>query len=91
MTFALCFETEKDWRLADTIMEDLPETDTLSIQDWWGKVAKNGDVEGFLVHYFLLRHRKINDSRFGTVESLSKKLASEISTFPNWLLGSTEQ
>lgn len=86
LLFALCFGSETDWRLADDLMEALPDTNIESVQSWWQDLGNEDDVEGFLVHYFLLRHRKIKSSSLGLIEDLSATLSEKLEVFPDWLV-----
>lgn len=86
LLFALIYGTDEDWKFSDELMKEMPDSDTANIESWWENVGKNGDPEGLLVHYFLLRHDKIKKSVFGNKEQLSKKLSEEIKGFPSWLI-----
>lgn len=85
LTFTLCFGSDEDWHLADELMKRLPETNTLSIRSWWEEVGHNGEIEGFLVHFFLLRHEKIEHSTLGSVKSIALRLKKKLDGFPDWL------
>ncbi len=86
LLMALRFGGEDDWKLSDDLMKEMPDTSVFSVRSWWADVANDGDVEGFLVHYFLLRHKKMDKSDLGDKEQLSKKLSEEIEGFPEWLI-----
>lgn len=86
LTFSLCLGTDDDWHIADKLMAAISVDDTMGIQAWWCDVAKNGDVEGYLVHYFLLRHRKMQSSVLGSDVSIRQKLVNDIIPFPEWLI-----
>ena len=85
LAFALCFGSDSDWQIADEIMKNLPATNTMSIVRWWYDIAKTGDIEGLLVHFFLLRHQKIEHSDLGSIKSIALRLANRIDGFPEWL------
>lgn len=87
LTFILRSGEEQDWRLADELFANLKENDIdfFDVISWWENVDKSGDVEGALVHFFLLRHKKIEKSSLGNIEQLSQKLSEEIKSFPVWL------
>lgn len=84
--FAINLGTDSDWKISDELMEKLPSGNLIGVQSWWEDVGNKGDIEGVLVHYFLLRHKKIAKSTFGDLEDLSKKLVEGIQSFPEWLV-----
>ena len=76
-----------DWRSQNAADADkMAHVNISSVQSWWEDVGSEGDVEGLLVHFFLLRHGKIKKSIFGDVEQLSQRLSSELDNFPDWLI-----
>lgn len=81
----MCFGSDLDWQLADEIMKHLPKNNTMNIVGWWSDVAQAGEIEGFLVHFFLLRHDKIDQSSLGSIKSLAVRLKKSIKGFPEWL------
>lgn len=87
LTFILKSGEEQDWRLADDLFSSLNEgdDDISNANSWWEKVGETGDIEGFLVHFFLLRHQKIEFSDLGTIKSLAIRLSKNIGSFPKWL------
>lgn len=85
LTFALCFGTDQDWHLADDLMKKLPDKDAKRIYAAWPESTRKEDIEGVLIHYFLLRHKKAQKSPLGSAEFMSKRLSSELSNFPDWL------
>lgn len=86
LLLAIRFGDDSDWRLSDELIKKMPENNMFGVQSWWEDVGNNGDVEGLLVHFFLLRHNKIKKSIFGDLEQLSIKLSMEIKNFPKWLM-----
>lgn len=78
---------DDDWHIADELMSILPNTDTMTkrVKSWWKNVGEKGETEGFLVHFFLLRHQLIQFSEFGSIKSLAIRLSNNIESFPNWL------
>lgn len=87
LTFILRSGEEQDWRLADELFANLNENDIdiFNVSSWWENVEKSGDVEGSLVHFFLLRHEKIEHSDLGSIKSIALRLANSIDGFPEWL------
>lgn len=87
LTFILKSGEEQDWRLADDLFSSINETDTdiVGVDYWWENVGKKGDMEGFLVHFFLLRHQKLEYSNLGSLKSLALRLTKEMDNFPGWL------
>lgn len=85
LAFCLSFGSDTDWQIADDLMRNLPETNTISIVNWWSDIAKMGEIEGFLVLFFLLRHKKIEHSALGSIKSIVIKLKKNLESFPDWL------
>ena len=85
LALSLCLGAEDDWRLADRLMSFIPSDRALSVAKWWEQVGKSGDHEGALVHLWLLRHRMMALSVFGTQESIYKRLVQSLPTLPNWM------
>lgn len=82
--FALNLSAPDDWRTADELFSLLP--DELNGADlWWESLGKKDDPEGYLVHFFLLRHEKIEQSRLGSTKCIVARLAKSIRSFPEWL------
>lgn len=86
LTFSLCLGTDEDWHIADKLMAVLSIDDIMGVLSWWSDVAKRGDLEGYLVHFFLLRHHDMLSSDLGTVDIIREKLANGITSFPKWLI-----
>lgn len=84
LLFALSLSTPKDWRTADELFSLLPN-ELNGSDNWWENIGKNDEIEGLLVHFFLLRHRKIDHSELGSINSLVQRLTQRIDEFPNWL------
>ena len=85
LIFALSLGTEEDWHLADGLMKLVPPAGVAPIQRRWSYGGHRDSLECMLVHYFLLRHHKIDRSGYGTAEAMSRRLAAGIATFPEWL------
>ena len=84
LLFALNLSTPIDWKTADDLFALLPNELT-GADSWWEKLGKNNESEGYLVHFFLLRHGKIEQSSLGSTKSLAMRLAKSIDGFPEWL------
>lgn len=84
LLFALRLSTPNDWKTADDIFSLLPDELT-GADSWWEKLGKNNESEGYLVHFFLLRHQKIEFSKLGSEKSLAIRLSKNVNSFPNWL------
>lgn len=84
LLFALSLSEPDDWRTADDLFSLLPNS-LVGAEDWWEELGKKGDLEGWLVHFFLLRHEKIDHSDLGSIKSLAQRLAQHIDGFPDWL------
>ena len=85
LTFALCYGEDKDWHLSDELMKNLSAYKVSGVSSWWKDVAAQGDIEGDLVHYFLLRHNKIDESELGSLKSLSRRIRKNIPGLPGWI------
>lgn len=84
LLFALRLSTPDDWKTADELFALLPNGLT-GADSWWEKLGKNNESEGYLVHFFLLRHEKIKHSDLGSIKSIAKRLVNSIDGFPEWL------
>ena len=84
LLFALNLSAPNDWKTADALFSLLP--DRLSGADsWWENLGSKDEVEGYLVHFFLLRHEKIEQSSLGSIKSIVTLLTKSIDGFPEWL------
>ena len=54
-----------------------------SVCNWWANLGE--EIESYLVHFFLLRHEKIEQSSLGSIKSIALRLAKSIDGFPEWL------
>ena len=84
LLFALRLSTPDDWKTADELFALLPNALT-GADSWWEKLGKNNESEGYLVHFFLLRHEKIEHSDLGSIKSITLRLTKSIEGFPEWL------
>ena len=84
LLFALRLSTPDDWKTADELFALLPNGLT-GADSWWEKLGKNNESEGYLVHFFLLRHEKIEHSDLGSIKSIALRLAKNVNGFPEWL------
>lgn len=85
LLWALNVKGEDSWKLADNIMSMIPRDNVSSALDWWLDVARNGDVEGYLVHYWMLKHGKIDKTPLGSKAELLDRIASEIKDMPEFM------
>lgn len=85
LLWALNVKGEDSWKLADNIMSMMPRDNVSSALDWWLDVARNGDVEGYLVHYWMLKHRKIDKTPLGSKAELLDRIVSEIRDMPDFM------
>lgn len=85
LLWVLNVKGEDCWRLADNIISMLPSDNVSSALDWWLDVANKGDVEGYLVHYWMLKKGIIDKTPLGTKEYLLEKITSEIKDFPDFM------
>ena len=86
LLFSIGLGTEEDWRIADSLFSLLPDDmKTRSVMNWWEKLGRQGETEGYLVHFFLLRHKKIVTSNLGSVRSLAYRIMKDLKNYPDWL------
>lgn len=85
LVFALMLGDDESWHLADAIFERLSGFGGMLVTSWWEDLAKEGDIEGFLVIFFLLRHGKIYNDSLDSIKSITLKLKKSIDGFPEWL------
>lgn len=76
---------EDSWKLADNIISVIPREDISSALDWWLDIARKGDIEGYLVHYWLLRHNKIDKTPLGSRSELLDIIVSKIKDIPDFI------
>jgi len=84
LIFALNFGGEDDWVIADLFISDIQE-DVKEVYNWWKILADSGDAEGSLIHWWLLRHKKIRKSTLGTKEELESIVKQKIENVPVWI------
>lgn len=84
LLFSLTLSTQNDWKTADDLFSLLPK-ELNGADSWWEKLGKSNESEGYLVHFFLLRHQKITHSDLGSIISISRRLSKNIDDFPEWL------
>lgn len=85
LLWALNVKGEDNWKLADNIMSMVPRDNVSSALDWWLGVARNGDAEGYLVHYWMLKHNKIDKTLLGSKAELLDRIVSEINDIPDFM------
>lgn len=83
--WALNIGGEVAWKLADSIMSTIPNKDIHSEVEWWLNVGQTGDVEGYLVHYWLLKYDKISSSPLGTKKDIRKYISQSIKKMPDYI------
>ena len=66
------------WELADNLIQMVSSDGLSSALNWWLSLAKKGDVEGELVHLWLLKHNKIQMTPLGTRRELLERVKKEI-------------
>jgi len=85
LLWALNIGGDEGWRLADKIMSVLSTDNILAAMHWWEDVAKAGDVEGELVHYWIVKYNKFDFSTLGEKEELLKKIRKKIPEMPAYI------
>lgn len=84
LLFALRLSTPDDWKIADDLFSLLPNG-LNGADSWWEDLGKGNESEGYLVHFFLLRHEKIEHSTLGSIKSIALRLKKNLDGFPDWL------
>lgn len=82
LLWALRIGGDEAWNLADNIMSNIPNDNLALVNDWWLKVGKAGDNEGYLVHYWLLKYGKIKHSSLGKESDIRSRLQLFIKDMP---------
>lgn len=90
LLFALNLGTEHNWKIADQLVA-LVEDDIDSVCSWWEALAQKDDSEGWLVHLWLLRQRKIDESSLGSFGSVAEKVKSSYDNLPPWIAEKIEE
>lgn len=82
LILCLILKEDHDWQTADKLFEYVNEKEQ-SVCDWWANLGE--EIEGYLVHFFLLRHEKLEHSDLGSIKSIALRLSKNIDGFPEWL------
>lgn len=82
LLWALKVGDPDSWELADKIIQLISVDDLSSALDWWLSIARNGDVEGYLVHLWVLKNNKIKGTPLGTKDELLGVVKKEIDLPP---------
>lgn len=90
LLFALNLGTKRDWMIADQLMALLAD-DIDSVCFWWENIAQKDDPEGWLIHLWLLRQRKIDESSLGSFEGVAEKVKSSYDNLPPWIAEKIEE
>lgn len=85
LVFALMLGDDESWHLADSIFGKLSSFGGMIVKSWWEDLAKEGENEGYLVIFFLLRHNKVERSDLGSIKSIAMRLKRNTEAFPAWL------
>lgn len=75
---------ERDWEVADKLISFLP-AGCFSIINWWSDLERKGDPEGFLIHLWLIRHKKMERSPLAGISELRERVSEEFPNSPKWL------
>lgn len=82
LVLCLLLKDDQDWQTADKLFGYVTEKEQ-SVCNWWANLGE--EIEGYLVHFFLLRHEKIEQSNLGSIKSIAMRLVNSIDGFPEWL------
>lgn len=80
--WALECGNEENWDLADKLVSYVNRSDVTGALEWWKDVALADEVEGYLVHLFLIRHGKVDSSSLGNMDELFKRVKKEYPGIP---------
>lgn len=83
LVLCLLLGEDSDWKTADEMFHFVPSNKVQQVYDWWANLED--EIEGWLVHFFLLKHQKIEESVYGTIDAMCTKLSKDIDRFPDWL------
>ncbi len=76
----------EDWALGDAFVRLIPQDQVDTVNYWWLKTGMvEGDPEAYLVHLWLLRHKKSVCSRLGTHEELVEQVFRIWPHAPVWM------
>lgn len=75
----------EDWALGDAFVRLIPQDQVDTVNYWWLKTGMEGDPEAYLVHLWLLRHKKSVCSRLGTHEELVEQVFRIWPNAPVWM------
>ena len=78
LLWALKVGDPDSWELADKIIQLISTDEIAPALDWWLGVARKGDVEGYLVHLWILKNNKIKVTPLGTKDELLRVVKKEI-------------
>lgn len=78
LLWALKVGDPDSWELADKIIQLISTDELASALDWWLGIARRGDVEGYLVHLWILKNNKIKVTPLGTKDELLRVVKREI-------------
>lgn len=77
LLWALKVGDPDSWELADKIIQLISTDELAPALDWWLGIARRGDVEGYLVHLWILKNNKIKVTPLGTKDELLRVVKRE--------------
>lgn len=83
--WALNVGGDEAWKLADGIMSNVPVCNISDAAGWWLELGRKGDIEGYLVHYWLLKYSKIKVSLLGTKLDIRRRIHFSIKNMPMYI------
>ena len=78
LLWALKVGDSDSWELADKIIQLISTDELVPALDWWLDLARRGDVEGYLVHLWILKNNKIKVTPLGIKDELLQVVKKEI-------------
>lgn len=84
LVLCLSLKKDDDWKTADKLFECISPSSAQSVYSWWENLGC--EIESYFVHFFLLRHKKIDSSSLGSVIEIAKHLKENLADFPEWLV-----
>ena len=85
LLWALSIGGDEAWRLADSIMSNIPVSNISTAADWWLELGWRDDIEGYLVHYWLLKYAKIKCSLLGNRIDIRRRIHFSIKNMPMYI------
>lgn len=84
--WALYVGGENNWRFADKLMNYFDTSKLVQVDEWWEDLGRAGEVEGYVVHYWLLKNGYMRRSNLGSLNDIINEIKKKKLDVPNDLL-----